>query len=102
MSKSDLSKHEIMHLAGLAGLHLTETEIDKLRKQLSETLAYVDNLNQLNTKKTAPTNQTTQLTNVYFEDGTKNERELKNEDALENTNKKNAGMFIVPRIKHGI
>ena len=89
MNKINLSNNEIIHLAKLAGLKLTEKEIEDIRNKLSETLEYVDNLNQLNTNAVIPTSQTTGLVNVFFKDGQENKRGL-TKDSL----------FIVPTIKH--
>ena len=44
-----ISKEEVQKIAGLARLELTELEIEKMQKDLSEILDYVDLL------KTAPT-----------------------------------------------
>lgn len=98
MKKSNLSKKEVIHLAKLAGLNLTDKEIEDIRKKLSETLNYVDNLNQLNTESVIPTSQTTDLVNIFFQDREKNTRGLKPEEALNNSKNKKNNYFIVKRI----
>ncbi len=98
MKKVRLSDVEIKHLAQLAGLHLTADEIAKYQQQLSETVAYVKNLEELDTKGVVPTNQTTSLENVTFVDGTPNRRQLKQSDALAGAKQSRDGFFVVDRI----
>jgi len=98
MSKTKLSKKEILHLAKLANLRLTESEILKYWKQLEETVEYVGNLNELNTKNVEPTSQTTNLDNIFFEDGEKNDRSLKPKESLANAKNKKDNYFVVKRI----
>lgn len=88
MSKKQLTKEEILHLATLSKLQLTDAEIEKYETQIDETLDYVQNLSELDTSNVKETNQAVDLKNVEFEDGEKNERGL--------TNKK--GYFSVKRI----
>ena len=70
MSKN-LSKDEVLHLAKLAGLTLSEEEIEKNAGQLAETIEYIKNLDELDTAKVKPTNSVVDLSNVTFEDGSK-------------------------------
>lgn len=88
MSKKQLTREEILHLAKLSKLQVTDAEIGKYQKQIDETLDYVQNLSELDTSKVKETNHTVDLINVEFEDGEKNDRGL--------TSKK--GYFIVKRI----
>jgi aspartyl-tRNA(Asn)/glutamyl-tRNA(Gln) amidotransferase subunit C len=71
MAKKILSTDDVLHLARLANLQLTEKQVEKLKQQLSETLDYVENLSQLDTSKVEATAQTTNLINVEFTDGEK-------------------------------
>jgi len=93
-----LTRKEILHLARLANLYLADEEIEKYRRQLSETVNYVKNLSELNTDNVAATNQTTNLENVTFIDGEINERQLSQEEALSGTKQKKNGYFVVKRI----
>ncbi|OGK10063.1 hypothetical protein A2767_00345 [Candidatus Roizmanbacteria bacterium RIFCSPHIGHO2_01_FULL_35_10] len=77
MKKKVLTKEDILHLAKLSNLKLSDEEIEKYLKQLEETVEYVKNLDELKTDKVSPTSQTTNLTDVYFADGETNERGLK-------------------------
>lgn len=98
MKKSALTKEDILHLAKLSKLQLTDKEIEKYLGQLEETIEYVKNLNELKTDKIEPTSQTTNLTNVGFEDGTKSSRLLSQEVATSNSKNKKNGQFVVKRI----
>lgn len=98
MKKSKLTKEEILHLAKLSGLKLTEKEIEKYFKQLEETIIYVENLKDLNTKGAFATSQTTNISDVYFDDGEKNLRGLDSIEVLKNAKNKKNNYFVVKRI----
>lgn len=98
MSKNNLSKEDILHLGTLASLKLSDEEVIQYQKQLTETLAYVENLNELDTKEIKATDHTTNVTNVFFEDGTENTRQFTPEEALKNAPQRKGNYFVVPRI----
>ncbi len=93
-----LSREEIIHLAKLANLSLTEEEIKKYQDQLSKTLDYIGNLDELDTSKVESSSQVTPLTDVFFKDGAVNKRLLTSEEATKNAKNKKDGYFIVKRI----
>lgn len=68
---SNLTKEEVKHIAKLANLTLSEKEVEIFSGQLSETISYVDKLNELQTKNVFPTSQTTKLKNIFREDEVK-------------------------------
>ena len=103
MSKTDskkdgLSKEDVLHIAKLANLPINEDDIEKYRKQLSETISYVENLDELNTSGVEPTSHSTKLGNVYFDDGTKNERLLTQKQAIVNSKHVKKEQFVVKRL----
>ena len=59
-----LSRDDILKLANLARLQLSEVEITTYADELSEILQYVEMLQQVDVTGLAPTNQVTGLTNV--------------------------------------
>ena len=63
-----ISKKEIQHLADLARLKLTEKEIKKYQKQLSEILDYIGQLKKINTKNISPCTGGTNLKNIFRND----------------------------------
>lgn len=63
-----LTSEQVKHIAQLANLTLTPSEIKKFQKQLSETLDYVSQLSKVDTKNIKPTSHVTGLENVFRED----------------------------------
>jgi aspartyl-tRNA(Asn)/glutamyl-tRNA(Gln) amidotransferase subunit C len=63
-----LSKEEVLKLAYLARLDLTEFEVEEFRTELSNILTYVEQLKNVDTDQLSPTNQVTGLTNVMRDD----------------------------------
>lgn len=98
MTKSTLHKKDVEHLAKLANLQLSEKEIETFAEQLTQTLSYVENLNELDTKDVKPTDHTTNQVNIYFEDGAENTRQFSQEEALKNAKATKNGYFVVSRI----
>ncbi|OGK13862.1 hypothetical protein A2861_04620 [Candidatus Roizmanbacteria bacterium RIFCSPHIGHO2_01_FULL_38_15] len=96
--RGELTKADILHIARLANLTLTDKEVEKYHGQLSETIKYVENLDELDTTNVKPTSHSTNVTNVYFEDGTENTRLFSQEKALKNAKNTKNGQFVVKRI----
>lgn len=63
-----LSREDILKLAQLARLELTEAEIEEYTEELSAILQYVEQLNDVDVAGLAPTHQVTGLTDVTRED----------------------------------
>ncbi len=63
-----LSREEVLHIARLARLGLTETELDRLREQLSNILENFEALQQVDTTDVPPTAQSIPLQNVTKDD----------------------------------
>jgi aspartyl-tRNA(Asn)/glutamyl-tRNA(Gln) amidotransferase subunit C len=63
-----LTKQDVLHVAELAKLSLTEAEVDKFLSQLSVIVEHVGKLNEVDTDNVEPTSQTTGLTNIQRED----------------------------------
>lgn len=61
---TQLTRDDILKLARLVRLDLTEAEIAEYSLELSEILQYVEMLQQVDVTGLAPTNQVTGLTNV--------------------------------------
>jgi aspartyl-tRNA(Asn)/glutamyl-tRNA(Gln) amidotransferase subunit C len=93
-----LTREEVLHLAKLAGLILTDSEIAKNAAQLAETIDYIQNLDELNTEKVKPTNSVVDLSNVTFEDGEKNTRALTAKEVFSNGKDVKDNAFVVGRI----
>lgn len=59
-----LSREDILKLAQLARLGLTDAEVDEFSSELSAILQYVEQLSSVDLKDMEPTSQVTGLTNV--------------------------------------
>ncbi len=64
-----MDKELIEYLSGLARIQLTQIEEKNLLKDLSDILAYFQQLQELNTDNIEPVNGGTLLKNVFREDG---------------------------------
>lgn len=89
-------KFDVSHTAKLANLPLKDDEIKKFEKQLAETLTYIENLQEIDTKKVQPTAHVTGLENVLRED--KAEESLTQKQALSNAKKTHEGFIQVDNI----
>lgn len=65
---SKLTNQEILKLARLARLQLTDEEVERYKTELSQILEYVEQLSGVDTVGLRPTNQVTGLVNVYRAD----------------------------------
>ncbi|HEY1835503.1 MAG TPA: Asp-tRNA(Asn)/Glu-tRNA(Gln) amidotransferase subunit GatC [Candidatus Saccharimonadales bacterium] len=65
---ADLSRDDVLKLARLARLDLTDEEIERFAKELTEILHYVEQLQAVDVNGLEPTNQVTGLTNVMRKD----------------------------------
>ena len=63
-----LSREEVLHIALLARLGLTEAEVDKFREQLSDILENFEVLQQVDTDSVPPTAQSIALQNAVRPD----------------------------------
>ena len=87
---SKLSREDVLKLAVLSKLRLSDEEIENLRTELSEILNYVEQLDDVDTTGLEPTYQVTGLTNVTRPDeirdyGYKAEDLLKNAPAIQDS-----------------
>lgn len=89
-------KIDVSHVAKLANLPLTDGEKKKFSKQLEETLTYIENLNEIETKNVEPTSQVTGLENVLREDEPSSS--LSQEEVLKNAKSTHNRFFKVKAI----
>jgi aspartyl-tRNA(Asn)/glutamyl-tRNA(Gln) amidotransferase subunit C len=74
-----LSKQEIIKISELARIQLTETEVEKFQKELSQVLEYVEELKQVDTEGLEIVSSVTGLENVERPD---HPVETENRDAI--------------------
>ncbi|MBI5643405.1 MAG: Asp-tRNA(Asn)/Glu-tRNA(Gln) amidotransferase subunit GatC [Deltaproteobacteria bacterium] len=91
-----ITKKDVLHVADLARLELTEEEKDLYTDQLTRILNYVEKLSELDTKGIEPTTYTVPLKTAMRED--KARPSLSHEDALSNAPEAERGCFKVPKI----
>lgn len=84
-------KIDVVKVAKLANLELSEEEEKLYGEQLSKILDYFEQLNQVDTSGVEPTFNVTGLSKVMREDETI--ASLSQEEALKNATKKKDGMF---------
>ena len=63
-----ISKDQVLHVAKLAHLDLTEEEVEKFRVQLSAILEAVSKVSELDLADVAPTSHPLDLVNVWRDD----------------------------------
>lgn len=94
--KKQLTVSDVQHIAKLAHLKLTETELQTFVKQFSSILEFVQALNAIDTTTITPTNQVTGLENVFRDDVV--EPSLTQEEALANAPVSENGYFVVKAV----
>ena len=88
-----LSREEVLDIALLARLGLTETEVDRLSEQLSNILESFEVLQQVDTRGIPPTAQSIALQNVMKDDKAANS--LPQSEILANAPRKDENFFRV-------
>jgi aspartyl-tRNA(Asn)/glutamyl-tRNA(Gln) amidotransferase subunit C len=88
-----LSREEVLHIARLARLGLTEEEITRFGGQLSNLLEHFQVLQQVDTEGVPPTAQSVELKSVMREDAV--EASLPPEDVLANAPRREDDSFKV-------
>ena len=63
-----ISRDDVLHLAQLSNLQLSDDEIDALQHNVGDILGYVAQLGELDTAGVEPTYQVTGLENVWRDD----------------------------------
>lgn len=91
-----ISEGEVLHVAELARLELTDSEILLMTEQMNQILNYVETLNELNTTDIEPTTHAIQLQNVFRPDEV--EESLDRELGLSNAPRSDGVHFIVPKV----
>ena len=89
-----VTKEEILHVAELARLSLTDEEMEALN--MEGVIAFADALSALSLADVEPTNHVTDEYNVLREDTVKPSYER--EDILKNAPSKERGCILVPKV----
>ena len=89
-----ISRDEVLHVARLAWLALTDEEIDRLTKELDQILEAVGIVSELDLADVPPTSHPLDLVNVEDDDVARDSLPL--EDVLANAPDSEDGLFKVP------
>jgi aspartyl-tRNA(Asn)/glutamyl-tRNA(Gln) amidotransferase subunit C len=96
MAESKITLEQVRHVALLARLELSPADENRLRADMDEMLAYVDKLNELDTKDVAPTTQVGEAGTPMRDDEVTNEPAA--EAMLANAPSRDRNYFKVPKI----
>jgi aspartyl-tRNA(Asn)/glutamyl-tRNA(Gln) amidotransferase subunit C len=91
-----IDKEQVMKVAKLARLELTEAEVEEFTGQLRAILDYVAKMNELDTSNVEPLAHCLPVSNVFREDAAK--ESLGAEKALANAPERDGDFFKVPKI----
>jgi len=91
-----ITREEVLHVARLARLSLSEAEADRLREQLGNILSYIRQLDALDTKDVIPTSHAVEMGTPFRDDVA---RPFGDKEAiLANAPDREGDFFRVPRI----
>jgi len=91
-----LSREEVLHISHLAKMGVTDEEVDKLSRQLSQILESFEVLQEVDTEGVPPTAQPNMLCNVLKEDKVK--LSLPQDEVLANAPQKDGEFFQVKAV----
>lgn len=91
-----ISKEEIIHIAKLASLNLSDEEIERYTGDMQEILEFANMINNVNTEGMNETIASNEKCNVFRKDEVVNfeNREL----LLQNAPSQDEGMFRIPKV----
>ena len=68
MGNMEIKREDILHLASLSNLSLTDEEVGSLGKDLQDIIKYISQLDELDTKDVEPTYQVFEMENIWRDD----------------------------------
>ena len=89
-----ITREEVLHVAKLARLELSDAEVDRFVEQLSAILEAVGKVSELDLGDVEPTAHPLELVNVWAEDEPR--PSLSPEEALANAPEREGDFFVVP------
>ena len=91
-----IDKDTVKHISKLARISLDENNVESLSKDLTSIMKFIENLNEINTEKTAP------LTSIINASLKSRKDEVKDgkirDQILKNSPEKNDEFFVVPKV----
>ena len=94
-----LSEHDVRHVAMLARLALTDTEVEAMRDDLNSILGHIDEIQRLDLASVPPMAHAIAVTNVTREDVVI--PPFPQQVAIANAPKAEHGAFVIPQIVGG-
>ena len=91
-----VEKEDILYVAKLAKLNLSEDEMQALIPQMGDIIDFANTISQLDTEGVEPTNHILKVQNVMRKDEVK--ESYAREDIIRNAPAKEAGCIIVPNV----
>lgn len=91
-----MERDDVLKVASLARLSLSDQEIDEFGRQLTQILGYVDTLNEVDVDDAEPMPHAVDVRNVFRDDVQR--PSLDREDALSNAPLTDGQFFLVPQI----
>jgi aspartyl-tRNA(Asn)/glutamyl-tRNA(Gln) amidotransferase subunit C len=89
-----ISREQVLHVAQLAHLDLTDEEVERFAEQLSAILEAVSKVGELDLADVPPTSHPLDLVNVWRDDEPRPSLSL--EDVFKNAPARDDGFFTVP------
>ena len=91
-----IDKNTVKHISKLARISLDEKNVNSLSKDLTSIMKFIENLNKLNTDKTAPLTSIINASLKSRKDEVKDGK-IRNQ-ILKNSPEKNDEFFVVPKV----
>jgi len=91
-----MERDEVLKVASLARLSLTDQEIDEFGRQLTQILDYVEALDEVDVDQAEPMPHAVDVRNVFRADERRDS--LPRDAALSNAPKSDGSYFLVPQI----
>ena len=91
-----ISKEEIIHIAKLASLNLSDAEIERYANDMTEILGYANMINSVNTDEIKETIAANENYNVFRKDEVI--PSMDRDVLLQNAPSKDEGMFRIPKV----
>lgn len=97
MSKEKITKEQVAHIAKLSALPISEKELQRYAELFTDTLDYINMLEELDTENVEGTYQVNGLKNVFME-GEQNKVTLTTKEALANANEVEDDLFATDAV----
>ena len=96
MNMAIVNRDEIIHIAKLANLNLTDDEINQYAKDLNDILEFAEVVNSVNTDEIKETVGINGEYNVFRKDEIK--QSISRDELLKNAPSQEDGMFRIPKV----